>query len=79
MSKWCDTCYKEPYQSCDESCPVFGLRLDGLAKKYFEKIEEANYIFDGEKYCAEELISRLCDYGKIFIKYTGDNNYNVTL
>lgn len=39
MSKWCDVCHREPYRGCDSSCPIFGLSLEELAKKYFQDIE----------------------------------------
>lgn len=33
MSKWCNKCTYEPYGSCGEHCPAFGLSYeDALAK-----------------------------------------------
>ena len=37
MSKWCKTCFRNEatgeWQSCDESCPVFGKDFDDLAAR----------------------------------------------
>ena len=37
MSKWCSKCYRNEatgtYESCDESCPVFGMDFEDLAKR----------------------------------------------
>ena len=41
MSHWCNKCRRVPYNGCDLECPVFGLEYEDLAKKLFEKNEEA--------------------------------------
>ena len=37
MSKWCNTCYRNEatgeWEPCDESCPVFGMDFEDMAKR----------------------------------------------
>lgn len=51
MSKWCNTCHREPYEGCQSNCPIFGLDFDELAKKHLEVINKLKYL----KACAETV------------------------
>jgi hypothetical protein len=31
MAKWCETCYREHYAGCDDTCPAFGKDFEELA------------------------------------------------
>ena len=40
MSKWCNECHRNKltgkWESCNASCPVFGLDFEDLANKYLQ-------------------------------------------
>ena len=44
MSRWCETCTRKPYDSCDSSCPVFGLDFVRLAEKLHEQSFMMEYL-----------------------------------
>ena len=44
MSRWCETCTRKPYDSCDSSCPVFGLDFVELAEKLHEQSFMLEYL-----------------------------------
>ena len=54
MSKWCDTCVREPYDGCNGDCPVCGKDFEELAKTVlqYEKLKsKLEYL----KSCAETV------------------------
>jgi hypothetical protein len=65
MSRWCNECYKEPCGYCDESCPIFGLHLEDLAKKYFEVISEDKSCINCQRRLNEKGKEK-CDIAKHF-------------
>ena len=44
MSRWCETCTRKPYDSCDSSCPVFGSDFVRLAEKLHEQSFMLGYL-----------------------------------
>lgn len=65
MSHWCSECYREPHHKCDETCPVFGLYLEDLAKKYFETVRHGKWVHinrtEDNTFCAYNHICTNCN------------------
>ena len=39
MSKWCETCSREPYVGCDDTCLVFGKDFNELVLQFWKRLK----------------------------------------